>query len=219
MPSTVPSASTAARSRWRCSREWLVACKCSQRSSIHLTGRPRRSAAAQTRYSSGVELAAHPEPAADLALVELHRGGRAAERGGHLVAVEMRPLGGAVEFEHVAPGIVDRDPRRGFPSAPRNAARPKPRFRPRRRRRRTPPRCRRATSPAHAPRSNALRRTGPAGRRRPGSAAGRDRFASTSSAASLGAIGAVGEHRRDRFADIAHPAAREDRLAVRARAP
>ena len=56
-----------------------------------------------------VELAADAEPAADLALVELHRRGRPAERGGHLVAVEMRPLGGAVEFEHVAAGIVDRD--------------------------------------------------------------------------------------------------------------
>src|SRR5207247_4093201 len=47
----------------------------------------------------GIELTAHPEAAADVALVELHRSGRAAEHAGDLVAVPVRHLGGAVKLQ------------------------------------------------------------------------------------------------------------------------
>ena len=49
------------------SREWLVAMRCSRRSSIHFTGRPTWRAANEIRKSR-IELAADPEAAADVGL-------------------------------------------------------------------------------------------------------------------------------------------------------
>src|SRR5215469_8225219 len=61
------------------------------------------------KHVFGVELAAHPEAAAGMAFVKMHRGGRAAEHARECVSIPMGHFGGAVEFEHVAAGIVARD--------------------------------------------------------------------------------------------------------------
>ena len=44
---------TASSTSWIWPRSWLAAVRCSRRSSVHLTGRPRRIAAQGTRTSSG----------------------------------------------------------------------------------------------------------------------------------------------------------------------
>ena len=50
----------------------------------------------------GIELAAHAEAAADMAFVEMHRRRRAAEHARDRIAVAVRHLGRAMQFEHVA---------------------------------------------------------------------------------------------------------------------
>ena len=57
----------------------------------------------------GIELAANTEAAADVAFVKLHARRCAAQHAGDLVAVPVRHLGGAMEFQHVARAVVSRD--------------------------------------------------------------------------------------------------------------
>ena len=57
----------------------------------------------------GIDLAAHAEAAADMALVKLHRVARAAEHAGKRVAVAVRHLGGAMELQHIARGVMAGD--------------------------------------------------------------------------------------------------------------
>src|ERR1700728_1235595 len=44
-----------------------------------------------------------------MALIEVNRGCSTSEHAGNLVAIPMRHLGGAMEFEDIASGIVSRD--------------------------------------------------------------------------------------------------------------
>jgi hypothetical protein len=53
----------------------------------------------------GVELAANPEPAAGIAFLQHHRARAAAEHARHGVAVAVRYLGRAVQFQHVTGGV------------------------------------------------------------------------------------------------------------------
>src|SRR5262249_10322091 len=57
----------------------------------------------------GIELAADAEAAADMALEQMHARRRAAEHAGDAVAVPVRHLGGTVELEEIAGGVVARD--------------------------------------------------------------------------------------------------------------
>ena len=56
-----------------------------------------------------IDLAANAEAAADMPFKKVHRRRTAAEHARDLVPVPMRHLGGAVQFEHVAGGVIARD--------------------------------------------------------------------------------------------------------------
>ena len=57
----------------------------------------------------GIELAANAEAAAHMRFVHVDRGGRALEHARQQVAIAMRDLGGAVQLEDVARGVVAAD--------------------------------------------------------------------------------------------------------------
>ena len=76
-------------------RAWFIAIRFSRRSSVHLTGRLRWRAANGIRKSSGIELAARAEAAADVVLDHLDGVFRQADLLGEDAAVEERHLGGA----------------------------------------------------------------------------------------------------------------------------
>ena len=67
---------------------------------LHRPSQPQRGEADENVL--GVEFAAYAEAAADVAFVQMHRRGRAAEHARQRVAVPMRHLGGAVQFEDAA---------------------------------------------------------------------------------------------------------------------
>ncbi len=54
----------------------------------------------------GIELAADAEPAAGVTLLQHHRGGAAAEHARERVAIAVRHLGRAIQFQHIARGVV-----------------------------------------------------------------------------------------------------------------
>jgi hypothetical protein len=54
----------------------------------------------------GVKLAANAEATAGVALFQHHSGGAATEETGERVAVAVRHLGGSVQLQHVARGLV-----------------------------------------------------------------------------------------------------------------
>ena len=161
----------------------------------------------------GVELAAHPEPAPDMALVELHRRRGAAERPGELVAVEMRPLGSPMELQDVARAIEPGDSAPGLHRHGRMTADPKVELD-----HRVGPG---EGAPGIAPALAQHMGLGVmAGIERPGRLiGGEDRRQVLDRGKDLlggilGAIGVIGEDRRHRLADIAHNPARQDRLAI-----
>ena len=61
-----------------------------------------------------INLAADAEAAADMPFVEVNRRGRASKHPRDLVAVPVRHLGGAMQFEHVARRVVAGDGAAGF---------------------------------------------------------------------------------------------------------
>jgi hypothetical protein len=80
----------------------LAAIRCSRRSSIHFTGtaEPQRGEANENVFR--INLAAHAEAAADMTFMQVHFRRLAAEHARQAVAVPMRHLGGAVQFEDAA---------------------------------------------------------------------------------------------------------------------
>src|ERR1700683_3016826 len=56
-----------------------------------------------------IKFPADAEAAADVTLVKLYGSGLAPEHPGDLVAIPMRHLGGAMQFEHVACGVIAGD--------------------------------------------------------------------------------------------------------------
>ena len=153
----------------------------------------------------GIELAANAEAAADVALVEMDAA-PAADRACAAMAlpVDVRDLGGAVQLEQAGRGIVAGDRAAGLQ---RHAAVPADRERQlddRMRRERRPLRDRRTPSRRSRPRC-----ARPAGTRRAGAVGieaglqlvdlGEHQLGGI-----LGEVGIVGEHHRDRLADIAH---------------
>ena len=95
------------RPRTSTSRAWLVAMRFSRRSSIHRTGRPSFIAASGTRMSSGIQLAAHAEAAADVDLRQPQRADGDAEDRRQDRAVDVDALGGADQVQ-LAPARVGR---------------------------------------------------------------------------------------------------------------
>ena len=71
----------------------------------------------------GIELAADAEAAADMRLEALHRRRRAVEHARDQLLVPVRHLGGAVQLQHVARGVVAADRAAAFPAARRSAGR------------------------------------------------------------------------------------------------
>ena len=95
--------------RCSCWRDWLVATRCSPRSSIHETARPVRQRSERDEHVFRVQLTADTERAADVALAKDDHVPRQAEHDGERVAVVVRHLGRALEDEH-ARGLVDARP-------------------------------------------------------------------------------------------------------------
>ena len=161
----------------------------------------------------GVELAADAEAAADIALLQHAPRRAAAEHAGERVAVAVRHLGGAVQLQHVARGVVARQraarlQRHAAVAADRQVE--------------LDDRVRRgergvdvAVFGAQHERLGRL-----PGRELPGGAAASSSGGSsststaTSSAASSARYGVGREHRGDRLADIAQPVPRQQRLAI-----
>ena len=106
-----------------CWREWLAAIRCSRRSSIHFTGRPKPQRGGADQDVLGIKLAADAEAAADMALVEMHPRRRQPEHAGDLIAIPVRHLGRAVQLEHLARAVIARRWRRASPAARRNGGR------------------------------------------------------------------------------------------------
>ena len=71
----------------------------------------------------GIDLAADAETAADMRLEALHRRRRAVEHARDQLLVPVRHLGGAVQLQHVARGVVAADRAAASPAARRNAGR------------------------------------------------------------------------------------------------
>ena len=161
----------------------------------------------------GIKLAADTETAADMALVEVHRRERAPEHAGNLGAVPMRHLGGAMKLEHVVGRVVARN---GAAGLDRDGRMPPDRER----------RLDHGVSGAEGGIDIAvtLAHDGRLGRAAGFELAGlrvgakeRRQFLDVEHdelGRILGEIGIVGEHRRDRLADVAHCAGREQPLPV-----
>ena len=98
----VPSRVQAISSSQSTSREWLVAIRCSRRSSIHFTGRPTWRRRERDQEILGIELAAHAEAAADIELDHVDGGLGDAQHGRQRAAVEEQDLGRA---EHREPAF------------------------------------------------------------------------------------------------------------------
>ena len=162
----------------------------------------------------GIKLAADTETAADMPFVEVHRRRRAPEHAGNLGAVPMRHLGGAMKLEHVLGRVVTRN---GAAGLDRDGGMPPDRER----------RLDHGVSGAEGGVDIAvtLAHDGRLGRAAGFELAGRRvgvqerrQFLDVEHdelGRILGEIGIVGEHRRDRLADIAHRAGREQPLPVR----
>ena len=101
----------------------------------------------------GVELAANPEPAAGIAFLQHHRRRAAAEHARQRVAVAVRHLGRAIQFQHVAVQRRSGRARRASRSVRRCAGRSSGRGRRPHAPRQRPPRHRRNRRAAPAPRS------------------------------------------------------------------
>ena len=172
---------------------------------------PRRG---QDQHVLGIELAADPEPAADMALVELDLRVREPEHPHQGFLVAVRDLGRPVQFEDAAPGVVD----------PERAARLQ------RRAGMAPGREVELDHPVGAgegrrdvaPGMGQHRRlAGQAGGGRAGRSAGRGHrgqrgdFDLDQVGRVFRRVGVLGEDRGDRLADIAHAVAGQHRLAVR----
>ena len=74
---------------------------------FHRPAEPERRGAHQNIL--GIELAADAEAAADMALVEMHPRRRKPEHAGDLVAIPMRHLGRAMQFQHLAGAVITSD--------------------------------------------------------------------------------------------------------------
>ena len=179
---------------------------------FHRPAEPQRRDADQ--HVLGIELAADAEAAADMALEQVH----ASRARARACGASCRGSGAAPWRRRAAPARRGRRrsarSRRAFPSARRNAGRSRGRARRPHARRGTRRRHRRKTF-SHDRRLGRAAVLELAGR-----IAGvehdrqfldldRDQVGGV-----LGEVGIVGKHRRDRLADIAHPLARQEGLAV-----
>ena len=72
-----------------------------------------RAAEPQRRHANQhvlrIKLTPHPEAAADIALMHMDRGGRPPQHEGKKIADAVRHLGGTMQFQNVARGIVTAD--------------------------------------------------------------------------------------------------------------
>ena len=74
---------------------------------FHRPPKPQRGEADQ--HVLGIKLATNAEPAAHMALEQMHARSAAAEHAGDAGAIPVRHLGGAIKLQHVAGGVVARD--------------------------------------------------------------------------------------------------------------
>ena len=116
-PRMVPSRRRPMAISWCCSREWLAACRCSRRSSIQRTGRPRADRQQRDEEILGVHLAPDAEGAAHVGLQEVHRVLGQPRVLGDDATVDVRHLGHAPHAEHAAARRPSRPGHRGFPGA------------------------------------------------------------------------------------------------------